>query len=299
MLATRRPQLPARWSVLLVLPILPNVRRWFAAGCWPVCLISHDSKPASCEMTGPAFGAGVLALALIRAIAAGDKDHCSSCPNAPAGDPGRDGVGDAAGDGEAGVDAVAGVSEVVFEGVEGEPRCINLSAFTRPLSAVTVAERPGGADMAVEARGPLRRGRCARNKAPRINVEQSQAASGRKERPKEGACVEARPRKIAAAPKAHFGWRETKMETKCAPKIEVASASFQVRVCLLHVELAIVIVITYKVVVITWVGPLHSRGIDERQRSLPPSPAWLARDCACIVRARRISAVASRARAGR
>jgi hypothetical protein len=34
--------------------------------------------------------------------------------------------------------------------------------------------------------------------------------------------VEARPRKIAAAPKAHFGWRETKMEMKCGPKIEVS-----------------------------------------------------------------------------
>ncbi len=31
--------------------------------------------------------------------------------------------------------------------VEGEARCMNLSALTRPLSEWTVAERPGGADM--------------------------------------------------------------------------------------------------------------------------------------------------------
>lgn len=30
---------------------------------------------------------------------------------------------------------------------EAVARCINLSALTRPLSDVTVADRPGGADM--------------------------------------------------------------------------------------------------------------------------------------------------------
>ncbi len=43
------------------------------------------------------------------------------------------------------MEAVAAVGLVGVEA--GEPRCINLSALTRPLRPVTVAERPGGADM--------------------------------------------------------------------------------------------------------------------------------------------------------
>lgn len=67
-------------------------------------------------------------------------------------------------DGEAGVAGVEGsVEDVGLVGVlEGEARCINLSALTRPLREVTVADRPGGADMEDDCacnRGPQTMGR--------------------------------------------------------------------------------------------------------------------------------------------
>ena len=60
------------------------------------------------------------------------------------------------GEGEARVDVLAEVGLVGVE--EGEARCMNLSACTRPLKPVTVADLPGGADMAHEA-APKKKGR--------------------------------------------------------------------------------------------------------------------------------------------
>lgn len=58
--------------------------------------------------------------------------------------PGMDGDGVA---GDAGCEDLMGVLEADEGDDDGEARCMNLSALTRPLSDVTVADRPGGADM--------------------------------------------------------------------------------------------------------------------------------------------------------
>lgn len=128
-------------------------------------MISQASNPASCEISGPAFSFFAClpcctALARSLTIAAGERLHCSS--DAPseavlngAGDPGAElaGDGDARGvcEDDAALEGVpVGLVEVLlvveFVGKEGEARCINLRAFTRPLRLVTVADLPGGAE---------------------------------------------------------------------------------------------------------------------------------------------------------